>query len=130
MSGVLMTEASMLLSIRQAQEHARLFAMLLALTTGVLLISDLWEQTLTQDAMASAGRGVIFILLALGLMGTRRLSVALTALLCVTTAMGLLNVGRAIVLTDWLQLMMLIVCSGLLFTSTSRRSDMQSGETE
>ena len=125
-----MTEASMLLSIRQAQEHARLFAMLLALTTGVLLISDLWGQTLTQDAMASAGRGVIFILLALGLMGTRRLSVALTALLCVTTAMGLLNVGRAIVLTDWLQLMMLIVCSGLLFTSTSRRSDMQSGEIE
>ena len=125
-----MTEASMLLSIRQAQEHARLFAMLLALTTGVLLISDLWEQTLTQDAMASAGRGVIFILLALGLMGTRRLSVALTALLCVTTAMGLLNVGRAIVLTDWLELMMLIVCSGLLFTPTSRRSDMQSGETE
>ena len=125
-----MTEASTLLSIRQAQEHARLFAMLLALTTGVLLISDLWEQTLTQDAMASAGRGVIFILLALGLMGTRRLSVALTALLCVTTAMGLLNVGRAIVLTDWLELMMLIICSGLLFTSTSRRSDMQSGETE
>lgn len=125
-----MTEASTLLSIRQAQEHARLFAMLLALTTGVLLISDLWEQTLTQDAMASAGRGVIFILLALGLMGTRRLSVALTALLCVTTAMGLLNVGRAIVLTDWLELMMLIICSGLLFTSTSRRSDMQSGEIE
>ena len=125
-----MTEASTLLSIRQAQEHARLFAMLLALTTGVLLISDLWEQTLTQEAMASAGRGVIFILLALGLMGTRRLSVALTALLCATTAMGLLNVGRAIVLTDWLELMMLIVCSGLLFTSTSRRSDMQSGETE
>ena len=125
-----MTEASTLPYIRQAQEHARLFAMLLALTTGVLLISDLWEQTLTQDAMASAGRGVIFILLALGLMGTRRLSVALTALLCVTTAMGLLNVGRAIVLTDWLQLMMLIVCSGLMFTSTSRRSDMQSGEIE
>ena len=125
-----MTEASTLISIRQAQEHARLFAMLLALTTGVLLIGDLWEQTLTQDAMASAGRGVIFILLALGLMGTRRLSVALTALLCATTAMGLLNVGRAIVLTDWLELMILIVCSGLLFTSTSRRSDMQSGETE
>ena len=125
-----MTEASTLLSIRQAQEHARLFAMLLALTTGVLLISDLWEQTLTQDAMASAGRGVIFILLALGLMGTRRLSVALTAMLCATTAMGLLNVGRTIVLTDWLELMMLLVCSGLLFTPTSRRSDMQSGETE
>ena len=125
-----MTEASTLLSIRQAQEHVRLFAMLLALTTGVLLISDLWEQTLTQDAMASAGRGVIFILLALGLMGTRRLSVALTAMLCATTAMGLLNVGRTIVLTDWLELMMLIVCSGLLFTPTSRRSDMQSGEIE
>lgn len=125
-----MTEASTLLFIRQAQEHARLVAMLLALTTGVLLISDLWEQTLTQDAMASAGRGVIFILLALGLMGTRRLSVALTAMLCATTAMGLLNVGRTILLTDWLELMMLIVCSGLLFTSPSRRNDMQSGEAE
>ena len=125
-----MTEASTLLFIRQAQEHVRLVAMLLALTTGALLISDLWEQTLTQDAMASAGRGVIFILLALGLMGTRRLSVALTAMLCATTAMGLLNVGRTIVLTDWLELMMLIVCSGLLFTSPSRRNDMQSGETE
>ena len=125
-----MTEASTLFYIRQAQEHARLFAMLLALTTGVLLISDLWGQTLTQDAMASAGRGVIFILLALGLMGTRRLSVALTAMLCATTAMGLLNVGRTIVLTDWLELMMLIVCSGLLLTPTGRRSDMQSGETE
>ena len=123
-----MTEVSTLLSIRQVQEHARLFAMLLALTTGVLLISDLWEQTLTQDAMASAGRGVIFILLALGLMGTRRLSVALTALLCATTAMGLLNVGRAIVLTDWLELVMLIICSGLLFTSTSRRGNVLSGE--
>lgn len=125
-----MTEVSTLLSIRRVQEHARLFAMLLALTAGVLLISDLWGQTLTRDALASAGRGVIFILLAFGLMGTRLLSVALTALLCATTAMGLLNVGRAIVLTDWLELMMLIICSGLLFTSTSRRDDMQSGETE
>ena len=125
-----MTEVSTLLSIRRVQEHARLFAMLLALTAGVLLISDLWGQTLTRDALASAGRGVIFILLAFGLMGTRLLSVALTALLCATTAMGLLNVGRAIVLTDWLELMMLIICGGLLFTSTSRRDDMQSGETE
>jgi len=130
MSGVLMTEVSKPLTITQVQEHARLFTMLLTLTTGVLLISDLWEQTLTQDSMASAGRGVIFILLALGLMGTRRLSVALTALLCATTAMGLLNVGRAIVLTDWLELVMLIFCSGLLFTSTGRRSGMQIGETE
>ena len=44
--------------------------------------------------------------------------------------MGLLNVGRAIVLTDWLELVMLIFCSGLLFTSTGRRSGMQIGETE
>ena len=125
-----MTEVSKPLTITQVQEHARLFTMLLTLTTGVLLISDLWEQTLTQDSMASAGRGVIFILLALGLMGTRRLSVALTGLLCATTAISLLNVGRAIVLTDWLELVMLIFCSGLLFTSTGRRSGMQIGETE
>ena len=104
--------------------------MLLALTTGVLLVSDLWEQTLTHNAMASAGRGVIFILLALGLMGTRRLSIALTTLLCGTNTMGLLNVGRAIVPTDWLELLMLIICVSLLFTSTSHRGEVRHGGSE
>ena len=125
-----MAEPPKPLFITQIQEHARLFAMLLALTTGVLLVSDLWERALTKDAIASAGRGVIFILLALGLMGTRRLSLALTALLCGTNAMGLLGVGRAIALTDWLELLMLIICCGLLFISTGSRVEVRHGPSE
>ena len=125
-----MTERSKLLSMTLFREHARLFAMLLALTTGVLLISNLWEQTLTQHAMASAGRGVIFILLALGLMGTRRLSVALTVLLCGTTTMSLLYADRTVVITDWLELAMFIICSGLLFTSINHRGEVRKGEAQ
>lgn len=98
------------------QERVRLVAMLLALTTGVLLVGNLWEQALTRETMASAGRGVVFILLALGLMGTRRLSVALSALLCSSTVLRLLSVGRTITMVDWLQVLMLIICVGLLFT--------------
>ena len=125
-----MTERSKPLSVTLVLEHARLFAMFLALTTGVLLISNLWEQTLTQHAMASAGRGVIFILLALGLMGTRRLSVALTVLLCGTTTMNLLYVDRTVVITDWLELAMFIICSGLLFTSINHRGEVRNGEAQ
>ena len=111
-----MTPEPKSLYITQILERVRLVAMLLALTTGVLLVGHLWEQALTRETMASAGRGVVFILLALGLMGTRRLSVALTALLCSTTVLGLLSVGRTVTLADWLQVLMLIICVGLLFT--------------
>ena len=112
----------------QIQERVRLVAMLLALTTGVLLIGHLWEQALTRETMASAGRGVVFILLALGLMGTRRLSVALTALLCSTTVLGLLSVGRTITLADWLQVLMLIICVGLLFTPNDGQGESLEGD--
>ena len=54
------------LNIAQIQEHVRLVIMLLALTTGVLLVSNLWEQALTRETMASAGRGVIYIVANLG----------------------------------------------------------------
>jgi len=130
MHGVIMTERSKPLSVTLVREHARLFAMLLALTTGVLLISNLWEQTLTQNAMASAGRGVIFILLALGLLGTRRLSLALTVLLCGTTTMSLLYVDRTVVLTDWLEPAMFLIRSGLLFTSISHPAKVRNAEAE
>jgi hypothetical protein len=112
----------------QIQERVRLVAMLLALTTGVVLVGNLWEQALTRETMASAGRGVVFILLALGLMGTRRLSVALTALLCSTTVLGLLSVGRAVSLADWLQLLMLILCVGLLFTPNNGHGESLEGD--
>ena len=48
---------------------------------------------LGEDSLLSAGRGAIFFLLALGLMGTRRLSVVLTALLYGAAATRLVSVG-------------------------------------
>ena len=122
MQKVHMTLEAKSLNIAQIQEHVRLVIMLLALTTGVLLVSNLWEQTLARETMASAGKGVIFILLALGLMGTHRLSVALTAMLCSTAVLGLLSGGHPMALTDWLQVLMLFICVGLLFTSNGGRS--------
>ena len=123
-----MTQERKSLHNTQIQERVRLVAMLLALTTGVVLVGNLWEQALTRETMASAGRGVVFILLALGLMGTRRLSVALTALLCSTTVLGLLSVGRTITLADWLQVLMLIICVGLLFTPNDGNGESLGGD--
>lgn len=96
------------------RERLRLLAMLLALSIGVLLVADLWSQSLSQDSLANAGRGVIFILLALGLMGTRRLSVALTALLCGVSLLDLLTVTHTLRLVDVLELPTLLICAGLL----------------
>ena len=60
-------------------------------------------------------------------MGTRRLSVALTALLCSTTVLGLLSVGRTITVVDWLQVLMLIICVGLLFTPNDGHGESLGG---
>ncbi|MEL0163174.1 MAG: hypothetical protein VW842_09875, partial [Halieaceae bacterium] len=47
----------------QIREHLRLLTMLLALSTGILLIAQLWQAPLTEALLTGAGRGVIFILL-------------------------------------------------------------------
>ena len=59
---------------------------------------------------------LLFVLLALGLMGTRRLSVALTALLCSVSLPGLLSVDRTLQISDALELLTLLLCAGLLLT--------------
>jgi hypothetical protein len=99
------------------RERLRLLAMLLALSIGTLLIADLWRQSLSQESLATAGRGVVFILLALGLMGTRRLSVALTALLCGASLLDLLTVNHTLQLVDILQIPTLLICAGLLLAT-------------
>jgi hypothetical protein len=99
-------------------EKGRLLAMLLALSIGVLLIAELWQAPLTEALLAEAGRGVIFVLLALGLMGTKRLSVILTALLCASTLPNLLAVNSIFRLSLWLELLTLILCMGLLLAPT------------
>ena len=105
----------------QVREQLRLAAMVLALLTGGLLITGLWQHTLGEDSLFSAGRGAIFILLALGLMGTRRLSVVLTALLCSAAATRLVSVDIAARLTDWLEIVMLVICICVLLSPTDRR---------
>ena len=105
----------------QAKEHLRLAAMVLALLNGALLIAGLWQHTLCMDSLLSAGRGAVFILLALGLMGTRRLSVVLTALMCSAAATRMVSVGTAALLTDWLEIVMLVICIGVLLSPRDRR---------
>lgn len=103
-------------------ERGRLLAMLLALSIGVLLIAELWHAPLTEALLAEAGRGVIFVLLALGLMGTQRLSLILTALLCGSTLPDLLAVNRISGVSVWLEFLTLILCMGLLLAPTQTPS--------
>jgi peptidoglycan/LPS O-acetylase OafA/YrhL len=98
----------------QTRERLRLLAMILALVIGGLLIAQLWTQPLSQDSLTTAGRGVLFVLLALGLMGTRRLSVVLTAVLCSVSLTDLLSVDHTLHFSDALELLTLLLCGGLL----------------
>ena len=109
----------------QVKEQLRLAAMVLALLTGALLITGLWHEALGEVSLLSAGRGAIFILLALGLMGTRRLSLVLTALLCSATASRLVSVGTSTGLTDWLEMLMLVICVSVLLLPTDPRGPEQ-----
>ena len=98
----------------QPRVRLRLLAMILALVIGGLLIAQLWTQPLSQDSLTTAGRGVLFVLLALGLMGTRRLSVVLTAVLCSVSLTDLLSVDHALHISDVLEVLTLLLCAGLL----------------
>lgn len=98
------------------RERMRMLAMLMALAAGSLHIADLWIVTLSRDSLQEAGRGVLFILLALGLMGTRRLSLALTAILCLTSLPGLLAVDHPVSPADWIEVAMLVLVVGLLLS--------------
>ena len=111
--------------LSQLKEQLRLAAMLLAILTGALLITGLWQHSLGEDSLLSAGRGAIFFLLALGLMGTRRLSVVLTALLCSAAATRLVSVGTTTGLTDWLEMLMLVICVSVLLLPTDPRAPKQ-----
>jgi len=110
------------------RERLRLLAMLLALSIGVLLVADLWSQPLSQESLATAGHGVVFILLALGLMGTRRLSVALTALLCGVSLLDLLTVNHTLQLVDVLEIPTLLICVGLLLAPEHPAQDGHSAQ--
>ena len=78
----------------QTRERPRLLAMILPPVIGDLLIAQLWTQPLWQASVTAAGRGVLFLLLALGLMGTRRPSIMLTTVLCSVSLTDPLSVDR------------------------------------
>ena len=90
--------------------------MILALLIGGLLIAQLWTQPLSQNSLTTAGRGALFVLLALGLMGTRRLSVVLTAVLCSVSLTDLLSVNHIPHFSDAMELLTLLLCGVLLLT--------------
>ena len=104
-------------ALPQTRERLRLLAMILALVIGGLLIAQLWTQPLSQDSLTTAGHGVLFLLLALGLMGTRRLSLVLTAVLCSVSLTDVLSVGHTLHISDALEVLTLLLCAGLLLTS-------------
>ena len=101
----------------QTRERLRLLAMILALVLGGMLVTQLWTQPLSQASLTTSGRGVLFVLLALGLMGTRRLSVVLTALLCSVSLPDLLSVNHTPRISDALEVLTLLLCTGLLLSS-------------
>ena len=100
----------------------RLLTMMLALLIGVLLITALWQNPLSEQQLAEAGRGVLFILLALGLMGTQRLSLVLTAILCSTTLPELFAVNTLSQKTFWLEIITLMLCMGILLYPDTERT--------
>ena len=63
---------------------ARHGATLLASLAGTLAIANLWLLPLTEQTLLTAGRGVVLLLLAIGLMGTARLSLFLTLIVALT----------------------------------------------
>jgi len=73
-------------------QGARAGSMVLALFAGIFHMAMLWQQPLSLAVLLEAGRGVILLLLAMGLMGTARLSLVLVILFCLTS---LLDMGAA-----------------------------------
>lgn len=60
----------------------RLVAVFFAVIVGAGLIGQLWVVPLDILSLSDAARGVLFLLVALGLMGYQRLSLVLTAIVC------------------------------------------------
>ena len=113
----------MALFIPPLKTTLRQFTMPLTLAMGILLIARLWQSDLSATELIDAGRGTIFLLLALGLMGTRRLSLIITGLLCCTALPPLLYGDSLAQPNDWLALLTLLLCVGLSLAPTAQRVD-------
>ena len=114
------SDAPMALVITPVKTTLRQVTMLLTLTLGTLLIARLWQSDLSVTVLVDAGRGTLFLLVALGLMGTRRLSLIITGLLCCAAMPPLLSGGTPGQPSDWLALLILVLCAGLSLAPASR----------
>ena len=71
----------------------------LAILLGAALIGRLWLVALDAASLGSALCGVLFLLLALGLMGQRRLSLVLTAGACIPMIISSVSVNDVSTIT-------------------------------
>jgi hypothetical protein len=102
------------------QRRARLIAMVVALAAGIIHVAGLWYASLDEGLLLDAGRGMILILLSLGLMGTARLSLVLSILLAVTGLVTLIANPVGARLVNWLELMLLISAASALTLQLTR----------
>lgn len=93
----------------------RVAATILALVVGGLQIADLWLTPLARESLLAAGRGTVFMLIGLGLMGTARLSLVLVMLLILPTLMSALQSPENLPWADIIELGLLGFAALALF---------------
>ena len=101
----------------------RPLTMLLTLSMGILLIARLLQSDLSSSFLISSFRLTLFLLLALGLMGTRRLSLIITGLLCCTALPPLVSGDSPGQPSEWLALLTLLLCVGLSLAPAAQGVD-------
>ena len=101
--------------LARAARLARDLAMVLALIAGGMHVAQLWANPLERDTLLEAGRGVLLILLALGLMGSSRLSVVLVILFCGTALMNLYTLGSGLTPVAIVELVLVALATPALF---------------
>ena len=102
------------------QRNTRLIAMVVALAAGIIHVAGLWYASLDEGLLLDAGRGMILILLSLGLMGTARLSLVLSILLALTGLVTLIANPVGARLVNWLELALLISAASALTLQLTR----------
>ena len=100
----------------------RLVAVCLAVAIGAGLIGQLWVVSLDILSLSEAARGVLFLLVALGLMGYQRLSLVLSAIICLPSVLAQpLTLDSNVLLTGQYALFALSLV--LLVMHTQKSSD-------
>ena len=100
----------------------RLVAVCLSVAIGAGLIGQLWVVSLDILSLSEAARGVLFLLVALGLMGYQRLSLVLSAIICLPSVLAHpLTFGSNVLVTG--QYALLALSLVLLVMHTQKSSD-------